>query len=96
MPTKFPLDRTGKQQLYTSKKAQQQLETWLVILFLSWKKFHAKQMFVLSSSMKLGPHSADQKHQSLSLVLLTAKQKHATIREFLFYPPCSLHMQVHN
>ena len=31
------------------------VEIWLVILFLSKKKFYAKQMFVLSSSMKLGP-----------------------------------------
>ena len=33
----------------------QQMKTWLVILFLSRKKCHAKQIFVLSSSMKLGP-----------------------------------------
>ena len=33
----------------------QQMEIWLVNLFLSWKKFHAKQIFELSSSMKLGP-----------------------------------------
>ena len=33
----------------------QQIEILLVILFLSRKKFHSKQMFVLSSSMKLGP-----------------------------------------
>ena len=33
----------------------QQIEILLVILFLSRKKLHAKQMFVLSSSMKLGP-----------------------------------------
>ena len=32
----------------------QQMEIWLVILFLSRKKFHAKQMFVISS-MKLSP-----------------------------------------
>ena len=31
------------------------LKIWLVILFLSRKKFHAKQIFVLSSSMKFGP-----------------------------------------
>ena len=31
------------------------VEVWLVILFLSRKEFHAKQIFVLSSSMKLGP-----------------------------------------
>ena len=31
------------------------VEIWLVILFLSRQKFHAKQIFVLSSSMKLGP-----------------------------------------
>ena len=30
-------------------------DVWLVILFLSRKTFHAKQTFVLSSSMKLGP-----------------------------------------
>ena len=33
----------------------QQMEIWLVILFLSRKKFHAKQIFVLSSSVKLVP-----------------------------------------
>ena len=33
----------------------QQIEIRLVILFLSRKKFHAKQIGVLSSSMKLGP-----------------------------------------
>ena len=32
----------------------QQMEIWLVILFLTRKKFHAKQIFVLSISMKLG------------------------------------------
>ena len=31
------------------------VENWLVILFLSRQKCHAKQIFVLSSSMKLGP-----------------------------------------
>ena len=33
----------------------QQKGIWLVNLFLSRQKFHAKQIFVLSSSMKLGP-----------------------------------------
>ena len=33
----------------------QQMEIQLVILFLSKKKFHAKQICLLSSSMKLGP-----------------------------------------
>ena len=33
----------------------QQMEIWLAILFLSRKKFRAKQIFVLSSSIKLGP-----------------------------------------
>ena len=28
------------------------VEIWLVILFLSSNKFHAKQIFVLSSSLK--------------------------------------------
>ena len=31
------------------------MEIWLVILFLRRKKFNAKQIFMLSSSMKLGP-----------------------------------------
>ena len=31
------------------------VEIWLVILFLSRQTFHAKQILVLSSSMKLGP-----------------------------------------
>ena len=31
------------------------VKIWLVILFLSRQKCYAKQMFVLSSSMKLGP-----------------------------------------
>ena len=31
------------------------MEIWLVILLLSRKIFHAKQTFMLSSSMKLGP-----------------------------------------
>ena len=33
----------------------QQMEIWLVILFLSGKKVHASQIFVLSSYLKLGP-----------------------------------------
>ena len=32
----------------------QQMEIWSVILFLSRQQFHAKQVFVLSSSMKVG------------------------------------------
>ena len=40
----------------------QQIEIWLAILFLSRKKFHAKQIFVLSSSMKLGPDLIIQCH----------------------------------
>ena len=31
------------------------MEIWLVILFLSRKKFHAKQIFVPTGFMKLGP-----------------------------------------
>ena len=31
------------------------VEIWLITLLLSRKKFHAKQLFVQSSSMKLGP-----------------------------------------
>ena len=38
----------------------QQTEILLVILFLSRQKFHAEQICVLSSSMKLGPaHEAE-------------------------------------
>ena len=33
----------------------QQMKIWLVMLFLSRKKFHAKQIFVLSSFMKCDP-----------------------------------------
>ena len=33
----------------------QQMEIWLVILFLSRKKFHAKQIGVLNSATKSGP-----------------------------------------
>ena len=41
----------------TSNKRYARNEIWLVdlILFLSKKKFHAKQVCVLSSFMKLGP-----------------------------------------
>ena len=35
--------------------SENQVGIWLVILFLSRQKFHAKQIFVLSSSMKSGP-----------------------------------------
>ena len=45
--------RTSKQQLKTSNG--QYASKVLVILFLSKEKFHAKQFFVLSSSMKLAP-----------------------------------------
>ena len=34
------------------------MEIWLVILFLSRKKFHAKQIFVLRSFLKLCPDAA--------------------------------------
>ena len=44
---------TGIQLLFAYP--ENHVEIWLVILFLSRKKFHAKQIFVLSSSMKLGP-----------------------------------------
>ncbi len=44
---------TGSQLLFAYP--ENHVEIWLVILFLSRKKFHAKQIVVLSSSMKLGP-----------------------------------------
>ena len=34
-----------------------EIEFWLVILFLSRKKFHAKHFFVLSGFVKSGPSS---------------------------------------
>ena len=43
---------TGIQLLFAHP--ENHVEIWLVILFLSRKKFHAKQIFVLSSTMKLG------------------------------------------
>ena len=52
----------------------QQMETWLVILFLSSKKFHAKQICVLSSSMKLGPD------RGLLCVFQEFKPKHSNNR----------------
>ena len=44
---------TGIQLLFAYPKNH--IEIWLVILFLSRRKFHAKQICVLGSSMKLGP-----------------------------------------
>ena len=44
---------TGIQLLFAFP--ENRMEIWLVNLFLSRKKYHAKQIFVLSSSMKLGP-----------------------------------------
>ena len=46
---------TGIQLLFAYP--ENHMEIWLVIMFLSRQKFHAKQIFVLSSSMKLGPDS---------------------------------------
>ena len=48
--------RISEQQLNTNNKQyMQQIKMLLVILFLHRKTFHAKQICVLSSSMKLGP-----------------------------------------
>ena len=44
---------TGVQLLFAYPKNH--VENWLVILFLSREKFHAKQILLLSSAMKLGP-----------------------------------------
>ena len=55
LPTKFPRDFQDEQQLnITVTSNMQQMENWLVILYLLRKKFHAKHIFVLSSFMKLG------------------------------------------
>ena len=59
----------------------QQMEIWLVILFLSRKKFHAKQIFVLSSSMKLGPgvltFITRQSGKTLHSTHIAAMQEHS-------------------
>ena len=62
----------------TSK--MQQMEIWLVILFLSRKKCHAKQIVVLSSAMKLSPDALlflnGQGHRGMfSLVKGTSMKK---------------------
>ena len=49
---------TGNQLLFAYP--ENHVETWWVFLFLSRKKFHAKQTFMLSSSMKLGPGQIDR------------------------------------
>ena len=49
------------------------MQLWLVTLFLSRKKFHAKQIFVLSSSMKLGPDQGE----SIRYVLYDSQSKQA-------------------
>ena len=58
MPTKFPRDfqdkHTTAEYQYEATCNKRRID-WLIILFLSRKKFSAKQIFVLSSAMKLGP-----------------------------------------
>ena len=44
----------------------QQMKIWLVILFFSRKKFLAKQICVLGSSIKLGPGSLSSLFCSVS------------------------------
>ena len=53
--TKFPRDFKDEQTTASTTVASnmQQMENWLVILLLSSRKCHAKQICVLSSSMKL-------------------------------------------
>ena len=55
---------TGIQLLFANP--ENHVEIWLVILFLSRKKFPAEQIFVLTSSMKLGP--VDNLVHTLSLL----------------------------
>ena len=52
-PNFYVIFKISIQQLNTRKCNKMEIQ--LVILFLSRKKFHAKQIIVLSSSMKLGP-----------------------------------------
>ena len=61
LPTKCPRvfqDKPTAAEIPVSSNMQQ-MEIWLVILFLSRKNFHAKQNVVPSSSMKLGPGLKD-------------------------------------
>ncbi len=58
---------TGSQLLFAYP--ENHVEIWLVILFLSRKKFHAKQIFVLSSSMKLGPDVIPVDSKGVEVVL---------------------------
>ena len=67
---------TGTQLLFTYP--ENHVEIWSVILFLSREKFHAKQIVMLSSSMKLGSgadyfHSED--HECFTIILLSRKNK---------------------
>ena len=50
------------------------LETWLVIMFLSRQKFPAKQIVVLSSSMKLGPEDKGDHGEKLTCGCESAMQ----------------------
>ena len=57
----------------------QQMEIWLVMLFLLGKKYHAWQIVLLSSSMKLGPELKD-----------VGKQISFTVRVSYFITPVAL------
>ena len=56
----------------------QQMEIYVVILFLSRKKFQAKQIVVLSSSMKLGP-GVDDYHSAICATGLNREKLVPTI-----------------
>ena len=43
----------------------QQIKIWLVILFYQGRNFHAKQIFVLTGIMKLGPDDKDDGNVTL-------------------------------
>ena len=61
--------------LVTGIQPENHVEIWLVILFFSRKKFHTRQVFVLISSMKLGP---DKQHCSVL-------SKFLCLQAFLFF-----------
>ena len=65
VPTKFPSNFQDYNIWIPVSSNMQLMEIWLVILFLSRKKFHAQQICVLSSSIKLGP--GDRWHCTNSL-----------------------------
>ena len=75
LPTQFPRDFQHKQTTanYQKRAICNKRKFWLVILFLSRMKFHAKQIFVLSGSMKLGPVPTGYPNKSRANLTISTK-----------------------